>query len=275
MDQFIVVDLTTQRFLSLLFYSLKEKYLSQFQTNLPVYSFFLSKIGVRASCFFAPELQGSFITQSAVTHDNQVMYTRVNITEDSIPIWGFCHLKIDSNVILRIDADETSCFRCFRLKLMARNVLSVHTAEKDYISKCYTNEEKAIASCPTPDILKDRNLHKEIMLYKLSEYNGDDIRREYCPINGRYRLSYSIDDGMSEPIECSAKISEMDNCPSGSAMNLRFRQCTFKDYETTLECLGHWQGYGGQQYMAMVNTQSKEQFGPQYRCAVKNFTYFF
>lgn len=153
---------------------------------------FLALFGtdVEATCYFAPELQGEFITQSTVTHDSEVLYTQVNITEDSIPIWGQCYKRIDSNVILRIDSDETSCFRCFRMKLVSRNVLRVHTAEKDYISKCYTNEEKAIASCPTADILKNRNLHKEIMLYKLTEYNGEEIRREYCPINGRYRFSY-------------------------------------------------------------------------------------
>lgn len=167
---------------------------------------------------------------------------------------------------MKIDSDESSCFRCFRLHLVARNVLRVHTAEKDYISKCYTNEDKAIESCPTPDILKDSNLHQEIILYKTIEYNGNEIQRQYCPINGRYHVSYSIDDG-SDPIGCDGQDSEIDNCPSGSAINIRFRKCTFENYETTLECLGNWKGYGEQNYVAFIN-KGVNQFGPQYRCAV-------
>lgn len=200
-----------------------------------------------------------------------MLYSKVNITEDSIPIWGQCYKRIDNNVILKIDSEETSCYRCFRLKLVSRNVLRVHTADKDYISKCYTNEAKAIASCPTTDILKDRNLHKEIILYKIYEFNGDEINREYCPINGQYHFMYNIDDGINEPIECTGKESEMDNCPSGSAINLRFRNCSFENREVKFECLGHWQGLEQQKYMALMNTRVNDKLGPQYRCAVSNF----
>lgn len=92
-------------------------------------------------------------------------YSEVNITEDAIAIWGQCYKRIENNVILMIGSDETACFRCFHLKLVARNVLKVHTADKDYISKCYTNEDKAIASCPSEDMLKDASKHTEIILY--------------------------------------------------------------------------------------------------------------
>lgn len=123
-----------------------------------------SLLSAHAACYFSSELQGSFVTQSTVT-DNEVHYSDVNITEDAIAIWGHCHKRIENNVILMIGSDETACFRCFHLKLVARNVLKVHTADKDYISKCYTNENKAIASCPSEDMLKDASKHTEIILY--------------------------------------------------------------------------------------------------------------
>lgn len=233
--------------------------------------FLFETIGSSATCYFSPELQGTFVTQSAVTHEQEVLYSQVNITEDSIPIWGECYKRIDNNIILRIGSEETSCFRCFHLKLLSRNVLRVHVADKDYISKCYTNEAIAIASCPNANISRNSTRNKEIILYKLYEYNGEEIRREYCPFNERYHFTYIVEDETAtEPMECLGKDSELDNCPSGSAMNLRFRQCSFENREITFECLGQWQGIGQQNYMALVNSQSNTNFGPQYRCAVSN-----
>lgn len=202
-----------------------------------------------------------------MNHVKEVIYYRINITEDSIPIWGQCYLRNGSNVILKIDSDDSTCYRCFSLRLVSRNILQVHTTDEDYISKCYTNETAAIISCPNPDTLHDNNQHKEIILYKTTEADGNDIQRQYCPFNGRYKVSYSIDDGSSDPIACDGEDSEIDNCPSNSAINIRFRKCTFDNYETTLECLGSWSGYDGQQFVAFFN-KDNGYFGPQYRCAV-------
>lgn len=214
------------------------------------------------------------MTQSAVTHDQNVLYSQVNITEDSIPIWGQCYKRIDNNIILKIGSDETSCYRCFHLKLVSRNVLRVHAADKDYISKCYTNEVIAIASCPSTEFLLDSSRSKEIVLYKLYDYNGDEIRREYCPISGRYRFTYTVEDETAnKSMKCLGKDSELDNCPSGSAMNLRFRRCSSENQEITLECLGQWEGIGQQKYMALVNSQPNTKFGPQYRCAVSKHSF--
>lgn len=44
-------------------------------------------------------------------------------------------------------------------------MLRVHTADKDYISKCYTNENKAIDSCPTAAMLKDPAKNTEYILF--------------------------------------------------------------------------------------------------------------
>lgn len=221
---------------------------------------------VTAVCYFATEMQGEYTTQTTVTHT--VSYTHVNITEDSIPIWGLCHRRIGKNIVLRMDSDETSCYKCIHINLVSRNVLRIYTAEQeDYGSTCYTNEEKAIASCPIDGMLDDQPTHKEIILYKTLEYNGQPIKRQYCPINGRYRFLLTIDDGGPETTGCDSKNSELDNCPSGSAMNLRFRQCTFSDYEARLECLGQWKGYDGQNFLALMNT-GHISFGPKYRCAV-------
>lgn len=251
---------------------------SMFYMNLlvifAVVALLASPLGVTAVCYFATEMQGEYITQTTVTHMNQVSYTHVNITEDSIPIWGLCHRRIANNIVLRMDSDETSCYKCIHVNLVSRNVLRIHTAEQDYGSKCYTNEEKAIASCPTDSMVEDQATQKEIILYKTLEYNGEEIKRQYCPFNGRYRFMLTIDDGGPETTGCDSKNSELDNCPSGSALNLRFRQCTFKDYGATLECLGQWKGHDNQNFVAFMNT-GDQSFGPKYRCAVSYDFFFF
>lgn len=63
-----------------------------------------------------------------------------------------------------------------------------------------------------------------------NEFDGQEIRREYCPISGRYQLTYNVDDGQEDKVECPTTDSELDNCPSGSAMNLRFRKCSFENH---------------------------------------------
>nr|CAD7405109.1 unnamed protein product [Timema cristinae] len=55
----------------------------------------------KASCYFSIELQGEFVMQSTVNPiGSRVQYSHVNITADSIPIWGHCHRRIGNNVIL-------------------------------------------------------------------------------------------------------------------------------------------------------------------------------
>lgn len=128
--------------------------------------------GPSTGCFFPVELQGAYVTQqtssiiaaafstaeaaaaaraAATTAGPDaavVRYSAVNVTADAIPIWGQCHRRIGHNVILQIDSDASECYRCIQLRLLARNVLRVRTADRDLIAKCYTNEAKALATCP-------------------------------------------------------------------------------------------------------------------------------
>lgn len=68
-------------------------------------------------------------------------------------------------MVLKTGTEEASCYRCFHLKLVSKNVLRVLTADNDYISKCHTNEEKALASCLRDDALQDEEKSTEIILY--------------------------------------------------------------------------------------------------------------
>lgn len=117
-----------------------------------------------------------YLTQSTTT-GNTVQYSQINITEDSIPIWGQCLKRIENNVILMIGTDEPICYRCFNIKLVSRNILRVLTTDKDYKSKCFTDETKAMQSCPTSEILSNSAMHTEIILYSKFLY---DICIVFC-----------------------------------------------------------------------------------------------
>ena len=49
----------------------------------------------------------------------------------------------------------------------------------------------------------------------------------YCPINGAYSFTYSVNDGTENMSECSSHTSEIADCPYGFGFNLNFRGCSF------------------------------------------------
>lgn len=75
---------------------------------------------------------------------------------------------------------------------------------------------------------------------------------------------------MEDKIECPNPDSELDTCPSGSAMNLRFKKCSFENHAIRFECLGHWTDHNNKKYLALMNTRAQDKLGPHYRCAVSN-----
>ena len=72
---------------------------------------------------------------------------------------------------------------------------------------------------------------QEIMLYKTrSFYGGSAITKTYCPINGNYKFTYSINDGTEDDLECNEAVSEASDCPTGYKFDLKFRGCSFPDF---------------------------------------------
>ena len=49
----------------------------------------------------------------------------------------------------------------------------------------------------------------------------------YCPINGAYGFTYSVNDGTENSLECSGTTSEIADCPYGFGFDLKFRGCSF------------------------------------------------
>ncbi|GLH02738.1 Uncharacterized protein GBIM_08701, partial [Gryllus bimaculatus] len=163
----------------------------------------------------------------------------------------------------------TSCVRCFHLALRSPNVLQVHTEGLD---KCYLTEERARASCPNEAALRARaahTTHTEIILYKTRDHQGQPVREQYCPISGHFSFTsrggpgggggfggggFGGGFGGGPRRDCpNAQMSQVDSCPSGSQLNMRYRNCNFPDFDVTYACLGHWEGPAGQHYLALLN----------------------
>ncbi|XP_071516653.1 uncharacterized protein [Panulirus ornatus] len=228
----------------------------------------LSANYVACVCYFPVEYQGIFATQSSISSISEGslhQYSQVTILPDAIPVWGVCHKKFQNNVILRDPTGGEDCFRCFHVSLHSGNVIQIHT---EGLNKCYATESAARQTCPTLHTIKAKRA-SEIMLYKSRSFTQDGlIDRVFCPISGRYRFTYDVNDGTESSVECPDPTSELSNCPKGSELQLRFRRCSFGELNMGLRCLGDWESHDGQRHLALWDPEVTTDNQPRYRCAM-------
>ncbi|XP_025834696.1 uncharacterized protein LOC108738245 isoform X1 [Agrilus planipennis] len=220
-----------------------------------------------AICYFPLEFQGEYKMQTVSNLYGNVQYSTLNITATSIPIWGNCHERRGSNFVLILDYGVNKCIRCLHLKMRSKNIMQVFTTGQETISKCYVNEESAINNCPTTEFVQN-SLNSEILLFKTKDAAGTSTRTEYCPLDGKFSVNYkSVDKNYT--LECKENESTLDSCPFGSHLNFRFRQCNVNDFDVSFECLGHWKGPNGENYLALTDKrQTNNPKAVQYKCAL-------
>ncbi|XP_008551662.1 uncharacterized protein LOC103574089 [Microplitis demolitor] len=235
-----------------------------------------------AHCYFPAEYQGDFLMQvngpgkGSANSGEPIQYSALNITFDSIPVWGYCHKRVGENVLLVDTTAEGQCIRCFRLKRRSRNIIEVFSED---LNRCYTYEDSALASC---DKLNSRSI-----LYRTKDIGGLPIRNEFCPIAGKYFFKYNVNDGTEDTTECNTFSSTLDNCPDGSVFRLQFKKCTFENHGTnlilenrttevdrniTFNCLGSWPAgpdySNNTRFIALLDTRETGDLRPQYRCGL-------
>ncbi|RWS26210.1 hypothetical protein B4U80_05905 [Leptotrombidium deliense] len=226
---------------------------------------FLTNYTSADSCYFPIEYQGTYLIQtqaSASNGGNVVSYSEITIEADAIPPWGRCHKRRGNNVILKDSNGIEDCMRCFHLTLKTPNVIQIHT---EGLARCYTNEEAAKNTCPSEKDVKDRKF-KEIMLFRKHVPGGlQSVEHVFCPINGRYRFAYT---GHNGEFHCDQSGSEISNCPHGNALGVRFRHCSFPNMDTNFLCLGDWENYSGDRYLALMDLREDPKSRPKYRCGM-------
>ncbi|KAI2811489.1 hypothetical protein BLOT_002666 [Blomia tropicalis] len=221
------------------------------------------------ACYFPIEYQGTFLIQTQAARSESsslVTYSEVTVEADAIPPWGRCHRRRGNNVILKDSTGAEDCMRCFHLSMKTPNVIQLHT---EGIERCYTNEEAARATCPSDKDVQDRKNDKkfhEIILYRKHVPGGlQSIEHVFCPFNGRFRFSYSANNGQQS---CDFGYSEMSNCPHGNALNVKFRKCTFPTMDINFMCLGDWESPNGDRYLALMDIREEPEARPKYRCGL-------
>ena len=228
---------------------------------------------VSAICYFPAVYQGEFVSQAVLpspdsTSRPEISYSTISVLYDSIPLWGYCHKRIGSNVILMDDTGGITCFRCFQLSLRSSNVLQIHTRGLD---TCYTTEEDAQATCVTSMEMYDSDV-SEVMLYRTKGFLGEPaVSPTYCPFNGAFTFTYSVNDGSETELECGAPLSTISDCPYGFGFNLQFKACSFQDKDVSFHCLGDWEGRNGERFITLMDTEAtltSIQDKPRYRCAI-------
>ena len=222
-------------------------------------------VSVVCECYFPVEMQGEFTTQWKNAHE--ITYTSLSLTFNSVPGWGTCHSKHRENIILRdTEMAGGDCFRCIRIVQRSANVNQVHARD---LNRCFATEEEALEDCPQQHEVRDRRV-EEIMLYKTRGFYGEPaVSQVHCPFSGNWKFSYSSSNGRLT--SCNSEASEAGGCPGEFMIDLKFRDCDFPDFEMSFQCLGHWTGEDGLNYLSLLDMnlpQLGEEPRPRYRCAV-------
>ncbi|XP_019880900.2 uncharacterized protein LOC109608792 isoform X2 [Aethina tumida] len=229
------------------------------------YTVYTKSVG--ATCYFSQEFQGEYVTQDSSSPGNGILYSTLSVTDNSIPIWGNCHKRFGNNFIFMDNVSETSCIRCLHLKLRSANILQVFAASQESLSKCFTNEESALANCPSEESILRREA-AEILLFKTKNGRTDITNKEYCPIDGKYYVNYEKTNTPMKS-ECKGFNSTVDSCPSGSTLTFRLKGCTFDSYELIFDCMGHWKGLNGESFLVFTDHRYRDGHNkPKYRCAM-------
>ena len=219
-------------------------------------------------CYFPAAYQGVYETQAVGVGSSGISYSTISVLYDSIPVWGYCYRRVGSNVILKEDSGGVTCFRCFHLSLRSSNVLQMHTRD---LNKCFTTEEAALATCVSQeDVMASAGQISEVIMFRTKGFLGEPaVSPTFCPINGAYTFTYSINDGTETSLECDTPVSEISDCPFGFGFNLQFKQCSFGQMELSFHCLGDWEGRRGERFVALMDTGAAlSDDRPRYRCAL-------
>uniref|UniRef100_T1JPT2 Uncharacterized protein n=1 Tax=Tetranychus urticae TaxID=32264 RepID=T1JPT2_TETUR len=211
-------------------------------------------------------------SSSSSSSSNEVTYSEITIEADAISPWGSCHERNGTNVILTDSTGpDTNCMRCLHLSLKTGNILQIHA---EGLARCYTNVEAAKATCPTDKTLKENRSTLELILFRkhIPVENIETIEKVFCPINGRYKLTYTTNNGQDQ---CTSSPSDISNCPKGNVLSARFRKCqSIPDQEIQFQCLGDWENTNGgsDRFIALLDLSSEPRNRPKYRCGTISYT---
>ncbi|CAJ0605822.1 unnamed protein product [Cylicocyclus nassatus] len=141
------------------------------------------------------------------------------------------------------------CYKCITPILRSENVLQLAHQQGD---TCYETVSGAKTAC--------------FDAAQVTPRDGTTIFRSNplpvtCHVDGRFSLEYTL---RGANLKCEAgSESEVNNCDSSSILNVKFRNCTFPDFDMYLRCIGSFLGPQKERYIIVENEESEE-----YRCGL-------
>lgn len=223
-------------------------------------------------CYFPGELHGVWETQVTTGRGGRssrpptIHYQNITIHSDLIVQWGFCHTRIDNDIILSDRTGSSECFRCVRVDMVSPSLVQVWTTG---LETCYTTEDAALRTCPAPADRASRRA-SQIMLYRIKS-SWDEREVEGCPLIGRYTFTYRRGSNGVTAASCDQPTSEFSNCPYGFGFNVIYRDCSFPTPERRgLQCLGSWVGEDQNNYLAVWESSVNDANDnlPRYKCGM-------
>ncbi|XGW11053.1 hypothetical protein V3C99_012503, partial [Haemonchus contortus] len=199
---------------------------------------------------FKRQLQSNRNLLFDTTFDDPMIYDEITISAKSISGYGDCYEQFEQSYVLGLRRmGRPLCYRCVTPIRRSSNILQLAHQQEEI---CYNTIGEAKSSCfdATQVTLEDG-----ITVFKVN------AEPAVCHIEGRFALEYNLS-GADFRCEINSG-SEVHNCQSSNVLAVKFRNCSFPDFDMSLKCIGSFQGMNNSQYIIVANEQSDE-----YRCGL-------
>ncbi|CAJ0577786.1 unnamed protein product, partial [Mesorhabditis spiculigera] len=186
------------------------------------------------------------------TFPRPLLYETLTIGETSISDFGECYEKLhDSYIFGQKRMGRPLCYRCVTPIIRTRNVIQLAHQDGDY---CHQSIEEARKTC-----FDSHSIRPLEGTFIFRSTNRDYVS---CELEGRFAVSYHL---RNTNLTCEGHSTDTtaENCQVASRLDIKFRGCTFPDFDMSMQCLGTWNGPSGERYLIFENEENEE-----FRCGL-------
>ncbi|KAL6736603.1 hypothetical protein Aduo_006936 [Ancylostoma duodenale] len=179
-----------------------------------------------------------------------IIYDEITVSTTAISDYGDCYEQIGQSYIFGLKRmGRPICYRCITPILRSANILQLAHQQGE---NCHDTISGAKTACFDAAQVTPRD---GTTIFRA---NPDPAS---CHVDGRFSLDYSL---KGSNLKCEVGTgSEVDNCQSSNSISVKFRNCSFPDFEMYLKCIGSFRGPDKERYIVVENEESEE-----YRCGL-------
>ncbi|CAJ0963350.1 unnamed protein product, partial [Mesorhabditis belari] len=180
-----------------------------------------------------------------------LLYETVTIGETSISDFGECYEKIrDSYIFGEKRMGRPLCYRCVTPIIRTPNVIQLAHQAGEY---CHDSMVSARKTCFEQSAV--RPVEGTLL------FRSTNLDYSSCDLDGRFSVIYHL---RNTNLTCEGENeSKAENCEVASRLDIKFKGCSFPDFDMSLRCLGSWKGQSGERFLIIENADNEE-----YRCGL-------